>query len=211
MVKPPRLNRPVPLVLAQRAAEGKPSKAASKGKAAGLGQSCRSDAECVVPGTICERRRCVKVTRAINILWLFYRSADRRYTSVLGLYHHRRGKEGFHVLGPFYWHFWSKRSRTRIVAPVFWQFENKQAKSKHPFVLNFHHFRKPGVRGFNVWPFLFTRSYGKKGFSFSFLPLVHYGRKGKAWSMYLLGSCVWTATRGPAIACRASGLASRFF
>jgi len=189
------LARPVPLVVAQRAA-GQVARPRPGG--ARLGQRCGSDAQCVEPGTICERRRCVRIQRTINIMWLFYRSADRRYTSALGLYHHRRGTPGLRILAPFYFHVWSKLSDTRVVLPpLFVQHKNRLRGSTDTFVLNFHHHRSKGAVGFNVWPFLFVKSYGKKGFSFSLLPLVHYARKGKAWSMYLLLFPPWYVSRAP--------------
>lgn len=192
-VRPP-VVRPFPLVAqgaARRVARPRPG-------GARLGQRCGSDAQCAEPGTICERRRCVRIQRTINIMWLFYRSADRRYTSVLGLYHHRRGTPGLHILAPFYFHVWSKLSDTRVVLPpLFVQHKNRLRGSTDTFVLNFHHHRSKGAVGFNVWPLLFAKSYGKKGFSFSLLPLVHYSRRGKAWSMYLLLFPPWYVSRRP--------------
>jgi len=152
----------------------------------------------VEAGTICERRRCVRVKRTINVLWLFYRSADRRYTSVLGLYHRRKGTPGLHILAPFYFHVWSKLSDTRVVLPpLFVQHRNLLKRSTDTFVLNFHHHKSPGAVGFNIWPLFFAKSYGKKGFSFSLLPLVHYRRRGRAWSMYFLLFPPWYVSRRP--------------
>jgi hypothetical protein len=170
--------------------------ARSRPGGAKLGQRCASDGQCVEPNTICERRRCVRIKRTINVMWLFYRSADRRYTSVLGLYHHRKGTPGLRIMAPFYFHLWSKDSDTRVVLPPFFvQHKNRTRGSVDTFVLNFHHHRSKEAVGFNVWPFLFTKSYGKKGFSFSLLPLVHYSRRGKAWSMYLLLFPPWYVSR----------------
>ncbi len=172
--------------------------ARSRPGGAKLGQRCVSDGQCVDPNTICERRRCVRIKRTINVMWLFYRSADRRYTSLLGLYHHRKGTPGLRIVAPLYFHVWSKSSDTRVVLPpLFVQHRNRVKESVDTFVLNFHHHRSKGAVGFNVWPFLFAKSYGKKGFSFSLLPLVHYSRRGKAWSMYLLLFPPWYVSRKP--------------
>ncbi len=194
-VRPPGVKRAPLLVAARPIPKSTPSARAG----ARLGQRCQSDAQCVVKNTICERRRCVRIKRTINVMWLFYRSADRRYTSALGLYHHRRGTPGLHILAPFYFHVWSKVSDTRVVLPpLFVQYSNRQKASTDTFVLNFHHHRSKEAVGFNIWPFLFVKKYrGKKGFSFSLLPLVHYSRRGKAWSMYFLLFPPWYVSKRP--------------
>jgi hypothetical protein len=183
-------------IVAGRASRRSVSTAPAAAGGARLGQACRSDAQCVESGTICEKQRCEKIRRTINILWLFYRSGDRRYTSVLGLYHHRKGTPGLRILAPFYFHVWSKLSETRVILPpLFVQHRDRLHGRTDTFVLNFHHHRSPGAVGFNVWPFLFARSYGKQGFSFSLVPLVHYKRRGRAWSMYFLLFPPWAPPR----------------
>lgn len=164
-----------------------------------LGQACQTDAQCVDKHTICEKKKCVRIRRTINVMWLFYRSADRRYTSVLGLYHHRKGTPGLHILAPFYFHVWSKLSDTRVVLPpLFVQHRNRLKQSTDTFVLNFHHHRSKRAVGFNVWPFLFVKKYRhERRFSFSLLPLVHYARRGKAWSMYFLLFPPWYVSKRP--------------
>lgn len=199
-VQPPGVKR-APLLVGARPARPRAIATASGGTTGGahLGQVCQSDAQCVDKNTICERRRCVRIKRTINVMWLFYRSADRRYTSVLGLYHHNRGNPGLHILAPLYFHVWSKFSDTRVVLPpLFVQHRNRVKKSTDTFVLNFHHHTSTEAVGFNIWPILFAKKYRKKkGFSFSLIPLMHYSRRGKAWSMYFLLFPPWYVSKRP--------------
>jgi len=141
---------------------------------------CESDLACPAE-SICHRThkvcRVVK-RRPINIAWLYYRSGDRRMTSALFLYHHRKGHKGFRVVAPLYWNFWSKKGETRVVAPLYWSWHNKIKQKQHHFFLMFHYFRqeKPRQVEFNIWPVLFATSYGKRGGGFTLLPLFHYSR-----------------------------------
>lgn len=143
---------------------------------------CQSDLACPAE-SICHRThkvcRVVK-RRPINILWLYYRSGDRRMTSVLGLYHHRKGHKGFRVMAPIYWNFWSKKSETRVVFPLYVSHHNRVKRKQHHFFLMFHYFRqeKPRETQFNVWPIFFATSYGKRGGAFTLFPVFHYSRKG---------------------------------
>ncbi|MDY0000596.1 MAG: hypothetical protein RBU30_04820 [Polyangia bacterium] len=159
---------------------------------------CKTDRECPA-GKICERGECVKLRTPINVLYLFYRSASRRYTSVLGLYHHRHGLDGFRVVAPIYFHFWNPRHDTRVVAPLFVGHHNKTTGRKDTFFLNFHHVSSPKGTQFNVWPILFTTSYPKRGFDFTLFPLFHYGRKEARWSVYSILPLPFYAHRDPSV------------
>lgn len=162
---------------------------------------CTSDLACPAE-SVCSRThqvcRVVK-RRPINIMWLYYKTGDRRRVSVLGLYHHRRGHKGFRVMAPFYWHFWGKKGETRVVAPLYWSVKNKIKRKQHHFFLMFHYFRqeKPRQVEFNIWPFLFATSYGKRGGAFTFIPLFHYNRKGQRWSAASLLPLPWVYYKRP--------------
>ena len=45
-----------------------------------------------------------------NILYLYYREGS--FKEVLLLYWSRSGSDGYTVLAPFYWHYWSPTSKT---------------------------------------------------------------------------------------------------
>ncbi len=144
---------------------------------------CKSDLACPA-GAVCHGTfKVCKVVkrRPINILWLYFRSGDRRMTSVLGLYHHRKGRKGYRVVAPIYWHFWGRKGETRVVAPLYWSVHNKVKRTQHHFFLMFHYFRgqKPRQTEFNIWPLFFATSYGKRGGAFTLFPVFHYSRLGK--------------------------------
>ena len=123
------------------------------------GGPCRSDDDCAV-GTYCDRGKCVKVTYPFHIPpYLFYRSYDGRFTEILGIYWHQRGTEGYQVVFPFYWHFWTE-------------------KTTSTFYTLFQYRRTPNERNYRLWPVIFYTSYGERGAGFSIMPLFHFAREG---------------------------------
>jgi hypothetical protein len=82
---------------------------------------CESDADCP-DETICEERICQRIQTSTNILYLYYR--DGAFREIAGLYWSKRGASGYTFLAPIYWHTWSPKGRSHIIAPLFWRFEN---------------------------------------------------------------------------------------
>lgn len=142
-------------------------------------KQCSSDDECQ-KGYFCSYTEgiCKKVQRRINIAYLFYLSADRRFLSVLGLYMQKKGRNGFRMAFPFYWHFWGKNYDAKMVFPLFGRIHRESTKRTDTILLPFHHWKSKRGHGFNIWPFLFYSNYGKKGTQFTLLPFGHYEREG---------------------------------
>ena len=149
-------------------------------KAAGLvplGGSCENDQQCV-EGTYCDGGSCVKVQRPINILYLYYKSADRKFTQLLGIYWHQQGEQGYRVVAPFYWHTWDPQEETRLVFPLYWQFEDKVAQTRSIVVPPFQFRRTPKERNYRLWPLVFYTDYGERGSGITVLPFFHRAREG---------------------------------
>ena len=141
---------------------------------------CNTDDDCKT-GYFCSHTEgmCKKVQRRVNIAYLFYLSGDRRFLSVLGMYMHRRGRRGFRMAFPFYWHFWGKQHDAKVVFPIFGRFKTAEHKRTDTVVGPFHHWKSERGTGFNIWPFMFYSDYGKRGSRFTLLPLGHYERDDK--------------------------------
>ncbi|MCA9671759.1 MAG: hypothetical protein KC503_39440 [Myxococcales bacterium] len=142
-----------------------------------IGKSCQSDAQCGV-GNFCHilgDHKCHKVTTPINVMYLFYRSGDKRFTEALGIYWHHAGTPGYRVVFPFYWRFSDKTSRSRVFFPFYWRFEDDKAKTVSVIVPPFQYRRAPGERNYRFWPLLFWTDYDK-GAGLTVLPLFHYSR-----------------------------------
>jgi hypothetical protein len=86
-----------------------------------LGKACETDNDCPNE-TICEERMCRAVQSSTNILYLYYREGT--FTEIAGLYWSKRGPSGYRFLAPIYWHAWTPKSRSLVVAPLFWRFED---------------------------------------------------------------------------------------
>lgn len=163
-----------------------------------VAQRCKSDLECPAESfCLAKKKICVRIKRPINIAYLYYRSANRRTTAVLGLYHHKRGVRGYRVMAPLYWNFWNERKDTRVLFPLYWSVRNKKKRTLHAFFLNFHYYKSPRQTEFNIWPILFGTSYGKRGGAFTLIPLFHYGREGKRWSVASALPLPWFAYSRP--------------
>jgi hypothetical protein len=102
-----------------RVADAKPS--ATPAPAVAAPRACESDNDCPNE-TICEQRTCQAVPASTNILYLYYR--DGTFREIAGLYWSKRGASGFTYLAPIYWHTWSPKGRSHVIAPLFWRFES---------------------------------------------------------------------------------------
>ena len=141
-----------------------------------LGGQCTSDVQCVA-GAICQAGTCQRVQRHINLLYLVYRSEDRRFLELFGLYWHRRGRRrGFRVLFPFYWQSWSKgrKNHARVIAPFF--VDVKRGAHRTFVVPPVQVTRNATQRSVNVWPLFFFRkeklASGAWGSRTALLPLL---------------------------------------
>jgi len=120
----------------------------------GVGRACQPDADCP-RRTICdtEHRRCERIRRQINLLYLAYCSADRRFTQVMGLYWHKKGEAGYRVLFPLYWSFWSQdgeaERRHRMVVPFY--FDHRDGDRRTTVVPPVEVHREPGERTVRVF------------------------------------------------------------
>jgi len=143
------------------------------------GGKCRSEDDCVV-GTYCDFGTCVKVTYPFHIPpYLFYRSYDGRFTEILGVYWHQRGMQGYQVVFPFYWHFWSEQDQSRLVLPFYYSYRNPGEDERSTFYTLFQYRRTPRERNYRLWPLVFWTSYGERGAGLTIMPLFHFAREGK--------------------------------
>ena len=120
--------------------------------------ACQDDSQCLEDETICENAVCQRIEHRVNVLYLYYREGSFR--ELLGLYWSKRGSTGFTVLAPFYWSFFSPKSRTRVVAPFYWHTEDDAAHRTATVIvpglpISWSH--EPGARSFGIWP-LFYKS-----------------------------------------------------
>ena len=120
-------------------------------------RACTRDEDCPAEN-ICQDGACQAIERRTNILYLYYREGTFR--EVLGLYWSKGGSTGYNVLVPFYWHFWSPSSRSRVVAPFFWRFEDFAARRTLTVIvpgLPISWSSQPDAQSFGIWP-LFYKS-----------------------------------------------------
>jgi len=143
------------------------------------GGLCRDDWDCEV-GTYCEdtELRCVKVERPFNAVYLFYRSGDRRFTEILGIYWHRKGTEGYRVVFPLYWSFWRPDSRERVLFPFYFRLEDDREKITNTFYLPFQYRVTPREKNYRFWPLVMWTDYGPRGSGLTVMPLFHRAREG---------------------------------
>ena len=127
---------------------------------------CQRDEQCG-DESICEGGACKPIQIRTNVLYLYYREGSFR--EVLLLYWARKGNPGYTVVAPFYWHFWSPTSETRILAPFYWRFEDRAARS------------------IMTWygPAVVTSE--PRGHGFGLMP-IFYAAAGGDWAVPLLGT-----------------------
>ena len=143
----------------------------------GEGRPCTSDDQCP-RRTICDtdRGRCTPVRRHINLLYMVYRSSDRRFTEVMGLYWHRKGQRGYRVVFPMYWSFWSPGSRHRVLAPFY--FDHQLGDRRRLVIPPVELHRTPESSTVRVWPLFFHSDRGEHGHSTTLVPFAHVSREG---------------------------------
>lgn len=166
------------------ASASQPAQAAPKAGAA-EGSQCASEEDCVV-GTFCDNGTCVKVTYPFHIPpYLFYRSYDGRFTEVLGIFWQQRGMQGYRVVFPFYWHFWSKEEQSRLVLPFYYSYTAPSQGIRSRFYTLFQYRVTPNERNYRVWPVVFWTDYGERGSGLTIMPLFHFAREGKRTAAFL--------------------------
>ena len=148
--------------------------------AAGAGQvgsPCAADEQCG-RGTYCDmdQQRCARIRRHINVMYMFYRSRDRRFTEVMGIYWHRSGDRGYRVVFPLYWSFWSPHKSTRVMFPFY--FDHRRDQTRTVVVPPVQYSRSPDETRLRVWPLLFYTGYRQGGRSVTLAPLFHHSSVG---------------------------------
>jgi hypothetical protein len=141
--------------------------AAASVPAAPAAKSCQRDEDCGGEN-ICQANVCQAIQVRTNILYLYYREGSFR--EALLLYWSRKGDSGYTVLAPFYWHYWSPTTQSKILAPFFWRFEDRLRQSTLTVIvpgLPIAWSHEPGARSFAVWPIFYASS--KYGWAVPFL------------------------------------------
>ncbi|MCC6749625.1 MAG: hypothetical protein IT371_18310 [Deltaproteobacteria bacterium] len=137
--------------------------------------SCRHDDHCG-KGQYCDEGRCAAIEHPVNILYLYYRSGNRRFEQLLGFYWHQKGADGFRVVFPLYWSFFTPERTTRVVFPLYyevsWPKENIVTVVVPPVQVR----RTPDEKNFRIWPIFFWTNYGARGAGLTIWPLFHYSR-----------------------------------
>jgi hypothetical protein len=149
---------------------------AERPKATQPGQRCQSDDQCPSK-TYCDEGRCRALERPFNLLYLYYRSGDRRMHEILGLYWHRRGQRGYRVIFPLYWHFWQPESRTQVLFPFYWRFDDHEAGASNIIVPPVQWSRRGKRRALRIWPLVFWSDEGVRRSSLTVLPFLHRSRR----------------------------------
>jgi hypothetical protein len=144
-----------PLLLPFRSAQAETAPATALERPAPVmaktAQPCARDEECPVE-TICEAATCQPFDRPIDVL--LYRKGGRD-TAFLPLYWSRRGKPGYRVLAPLYFHFWSPEAHTQIAAPFYWRVEDYLKQRVVLVIPPYVHTTQPDARSWAVWPFFY--------------------------------------------------------
>src|SRR6185503_7003824 len=76
---------------------------------------CQSDEQCPANHFCDQGGVCQRIQTRTNFLYLYYHEGS--FTEVLLLYWSKRGAEGYRVLAPFYWHFYTPNSETTVIVP----------------------------------------------------------------------------------------------
>ena len=102
-------------------------------------RSCQKDDDCP-EDNICQAQSCQPIRTRTNIAYLYYREGSFR--EILLLYWSKKGSEGYTVLAPFYWHFWSPSSESHVIVPI----------------LPVSWSSGPRGRSFAIWPLFYASS-----------------------------------------------------
>lgn len=148
-------------------------------------RQCLQDENCA-DGFFCDNGQCIPIQTETNYLYLYYRSGDRRFTEILGIYWHRRGEqEGYRILFPLYWHFWNPEERSQVLFPFYFRFDNSAEKITNIVVPPFQFRQTPTEKNYRFWPLFFWTDYGPRGSGITVLPLFHRAREGTRTAMIL--------------------------
>ena len=143
---------------------------ASRAHAAGLGEKCNDDRECVV-GSICSNT---------NVC-----TALPKKRSVIPFYFHQPGDSGYrHVIPLGYFHTWDKHDDTRVQVPFFgWHrdHDTHETTTVVPLLLS-SYTTSPTTKRFRIWPFVFMGTNTTGGGQAAILPLFWWSKKdGHGW------------------------------
>jgi hypothetical protein len=179
---------PVPAV-GTPATGGTGAPATGGAPAAPAARSCRRDEDCGGEN-ICQANLCQAIQVRTNILYLYYREGS--FKEALLLYWSHKGSNGYTVLAPFYWHYWSPSTETRIVAPFFWRFEDRLRQSTLTVIVpilpvSWGH--QPGASSFAVWPLFYASS--KFGWAVPFLGTLKLRDPDQHKSFGVVGYLYW--------------------
>ena len=165
---------------------GAPAAAPIEPAAAPANSACASDDDCT-EGTYCEAetKQCVEVGRPINIIYLYYRSGDRKFREVLGIYWHQQGETGYRVLVPFYWDFWSPGARKQMIFPFVYQSATVKESFAWVFPINFY-WRDEDQKSLLILPLAYASWGPKKTAAGAIVPPFYYSREGNDSTLVVL-------------------------
>ena len=148
--------------------------------------ACASDDDCA-EDTYChaESKQCVEVGRPINIIYLYYRSGDRKFREVLGIYWHQEGETGYRVVVPFYWDFWSPGARKQMIFPFVYQSATVTESFAWVFPLNFY-WRDEDQKSLLMIPLAYASWGPKKTAAGAIVPPFYYSREGNDSTLVVL-------------------------
>ena len=144
--------------------------AARPAYAAGVGEKCNNDRECVV-GSICSNQNvCVALSKK---------------RSIIPFYFHQPGDSGYrHITALLYFHTWDKHADTRVQFPLFgWHRDQDTHETTTVIPWLFSSYTtSPSEKLFRIWPFVFMGVYRDGGGQASILPLFWWSKKaGHGW------------------------------
>ncbi|MGZ3437995.1 MAG: hypothetical protein ACXVDD_00680 [Polyangia bacterium] len=143
---------------------------ASSALAAGIGDKCSDDRECVV-GSICSNQNvCVALSKK---------------KSIIPFYFHQPGDSGYrHITPLLYFHSWDKHTDTRVQVPLFgWRKNHDTGETTTVVPLLFSSLTtSKDAKLFRIWPFVFMGTYKAGGGQAAILPLFWWSKKqGHSW------------------------------
>ena len=141
--------------------------------------SCRTDQDCG-QGTYCEAGQCREVRFPTHYPpYLYYRSADSKFTEIMWIYWHRQGDSGYRVVFPLYWNFWTPEQNDTVFFPFYYRFASPKAGSRSYIVPPFQYRVTKTEKNYRLWPLLFWTDYGERGSGLTLFPLFHFSREGE--------------------------------
>jgi len=157
--------------------------------------ACSDDSQCP-DEHICEQAVCRRIEHRVNVFYLYYQEGTFR--ELFGLYWSKRGNTGYTVLVPFYWNYFSPKTRSRIVAPFYWHFEDDVAQRTSTVIvpgLPISWSRQPGASSFGIWPLFYKST--KFGWAAPLLGSFEIADpdKGTAWGS--VAFLYWWSRSGP--------------